>query len=151
MLMILVLFVDFDEDFRKDTKLHTNHPSNSNQSIRTWPFINQIFWVTPLANETFTQSITHINTLTIIHKSKKSTNGSSSRNAHSWVIQFLKDILKFRQNNPTIAIKITNEDFRNIHENRNQTLDPFAFTTGKKNKQKHKTAKYNTNHFFVFL
>ena len=47
---------------------------------------------------------------------------------------------------------ITNVDFHNIHPNKkNQTLDPFASIIGKKNRQKVKTHKYNTNHFFVFL
>lgn len=96
-------------------------------------------------------SITHMKTLTIIHNSKKSTRGSSSRKEHNFVIQFLKDILKFRKNNPMIASRIISEDFRNIQENRNHHLEPLASTTGKKNRQKVKTIKYKTNHFFVFL
>jgi hypothetical protein len=89
----------------------------------------------------FAQSITHINTLTIIHNNTKSTNGSSSRKAHNLVIQPLKDMLKFHRNNPIIAIKITNEDFHNIQENKNQTFSPLASIIGKKKKQKAKIIK----------
>ncbi len=122
-------------------KDQTNHQSNNNPSISTCPFIIQTFWVTPLAIAIFDQSNTHINTLTTIHNNTKSTNGSSSRKAHNLVIHPLKEILKFHKNNPTIASNITNHDFHNIPESKNLTPSPFALTTGKRNKQKVKTAK----------
>jgi len=118
-----------------------NHQSNNNQSIATCPFMIEIFWVTPLAAAIFHQSNTHINTLTTIHNNTKSTNGSSSRKAHNLVIHPLNEILKFHENNPIIASSITNPDFHNIPERKNLTPFPFAFTTGKRNKQNVKIAK----------
>lgn len=138
---ILVFLFDLLEIFQREIKLQTNHPNNNIPSIATRPLNNEIFCVTPLAIAIPAQSITHINTLAIIHNNKKSTNGSSSRKAHNLIIQPLKDILKFHKNNPTIAINITNPDFHNIHENKNLTPLPFAFTTGNKNKKKVKTHK----------
>ena len=139
---IFVLLLDFWDIFRKDINDHTNHHNNNNPSIANWPFKNQIFWVTPLTTATFAQSITHMNTLTIIHNNTKSTNGSSSRKAHNLVIQPLNEILKFHKNNPIIAIKITNVDFHNIDENKkNRTFSPLATITGNTNKQKAKITK----------
>ena len=137
---IFVLLLHFWEAFTNDTNDHTNPHNNNKQSTTNWPFRNQTFWVTPLAMATFTQSITQINTLTIIHNNTKSTNGSSSRREHNLVIHPLKEILKSHKNGPPIAISITSPDFHNIHENKNPTLFPFAFTTGNKNKQNAKTA-----------
>jgi hypothetical protein len=122
-------------------KDQTNHHNNNNPSISTCQLIIQIFCVTPLAIAIFDQSNTHINTLTIIHNNTKSTNGSSSRKAHNFVIHPLKEILKFHKNNPTIASNITNHDFHSIPESKNLTPLPLAFTTGKRNKQNVKTAK----------
>ncbi|MBO7505713.1 hypothetical protein J6T66_06425 [bacterium] len=82
-----------------------------------------------------------MNTLTIIHNNTKSTNGSSSRKAHNFVIHPLKDILKFHKNNPIIASNITNHDFHNIPESRNLTPIPLASTTGNRNKQNAKIAR----------
>ena len=129
-------------------KDQTNHHNNRSQSIRTCPFNNQIFLVTQLTIATLTQSITHMNTLTIIHSNKKSTNGSSSRNEQSLVIHHLNFTLKFRQNNQIRAIKITNEDFHSTPENKNHHFDQLASNIGNANRQKVKTAKYNTNRFF---
>ena len=109
--------------------------------MATRPLNKEIFWVIPLSKAIPAQSITHINTLAIIHNNKKSTNGSSSRNAHNFVIQPLNDMLKFHKNNPTIAINITNPDLNNIPESKNLTQLPFALTTGNKNKKKVKTHK----------
>ena len=122
-------------------KDQTNHHNNNNPSIATCQFKIQTFCVTPLIIAILAQSNTHINTLTTTHNNIKSTNGSSSRNAHNLVIHPLKEMLKFHKNNPIIASNITNQDFHNIHESKNLTPFPFASTTGKRNKQKAKTAK----------
>ena len=77
----------------------------------------------------------------MIHSSTKSTNGSSSRKAHNFVIHPLKEMLKFHKNNPIIASNITNQDFHKIPESRNLIPFPLASTIGNKNKQKARIAK----------
>ena len=122
-------------------KDQTNHQSNNNQLISNQTPDNSILEVIAFSPAIPAQSITHINTLTIIHNNTKSTNGSSSRKAHNLVIRHLKEILKFHRNNPAIAINITNHDFHSIPENKNLIPSPFALIIGKTNKQKVKTAK----------
>ena len=120
----------------------TNHQSNNNQLTIIHELDKDTLVVIACTLTIFAQSITHINTLTIIHNNTKSTNGSSSRKAHNLVIHPLKEILKFHKNSPTIASNITNPDFHNIHENKNQTPFPSTFTTGKRtNKQSARIAK----------
>jgi len=104
-----------------------------------------------LTTATLTQSITHINALTIIHNSTKSTNGSSSRKEHNLVIHDLKETLRFQANNAINANVIIIEDLHSVHENNNLLLLQSAITIGKISKHKVNTTKYTTNHFLLFL
>ena len=123
-------------------KDQTNHQSNNNQLISNQTPDNSILEVIAFSPAIPAQSITHINTLTIIHNNTKSTNGSSSRKAHNLVIHPLKDTLKFHKNNPTIANNITNPDLHNNPENKNLTPLVSTSTIGKRiNKQSVRTTK----------
>jgi len=123
-------------------KDRANHQSNNNQLTTNQAPDNSILEVISFAPAMLAQSITHMNTLTIIHNNTKSTNGSSSRKAHNLVIHPLKDMLKFHKNKHTIASNITNHDFHNSLENKKLTPFSSTLTIGKRtNKQKAKTAK----------
>ena len=139
--IIFVLLLVFFDNFRRDIKDRTNHANNNNQLIITHTFSNFTFIVIDSTLATLAQSITHIKALTIIHNKIKSTNGSSSRNEHNLVIKPLKDTLKFQQNKPTNAKKITIDDLHNTPENSILSQLSSALTTGNTKKQTVKATK----------
>jgi hypothetical protein len=119
----------------------TNPHNNSNPLIITHEFNSLTFVVIDSTLAILAQSIIHINVLTIIHNRIKSTNGSSSRNEHNFVMKFLIDTLKFQENKPNKAKNIMIEDLHNTLEN-SILMELFsAFTTGNNSKHTVRTTK----------